>query len=100
MDRPLPGAAGRGDRQGPAHSLPEPRRAPRQAGEACGAMVGAEALSCPACGGRMLTDVRRQPRPLALAGIAISGVLAGGFLGGTTNAVNGIVSPRYFVTIL
>ena len=41
-----------------------------------------------------------RSRPLALAGIAISGVLASGFLGATTNAVNGYVSPRYFVTIL
>lgn len=41
-----------------------------------------------------------EPRPLALAAIAVSGVLASGFLGGTTNAVNGAVSPTYFVTIL
>src|SRR4051794_21532716 len=41
-----------------------------------------------------------EPRPLDLAAIAVSGVLAGGFLGATTNAVNGLVSPRYFVTIL
>jgi hypothetical protein len=30
----------------------------------------------------------------------VSGVLASGVLGGTTNAVNGAVSPTYFVTIL
>ena len=41
-----------------------------------------------------------RPRPLALAGIAVSGVLASGLLGATTNAVNGRVSPLYFVTIL
>src|SRR2546429_208717 len=45
-------------------------------------------------------EVRREPRPLALAAIAVCGVLASGFLGGTTNAVNGAVSPAYFVTIL
>jgi len=41
-----------------------------------------------------------QPRPLDLAGIAATGVLACAFLGATTNAVNGAVSPRYFITIL
>jgi hypothetical protein len=45
-------------------------------------------------------DVSRRTRPLALAALAICGVLASGFLGGTTNAVNGWVSPTYFVTIL
>jgi hypothetical protein len=35
-----------------------------------------------------------------LAGIVLSAVLASGFLGGTTNAVNGAVSPTYFVTIM
>ena len=47
-------------------------------------------------------DHPAQPRsrPLALAGIAISGVFASGILGATTNAVNGHVSPLYFVTIL
>ena len=39
-------------------------------------------------------------RPLALAAVAVTGVLAGGFVGATTNAVNGLVSPLYFVTIL
>lgn len=43
---------------------------------------------------------RRPTQPLALAGIALSGWLASGFLGGTTNAINGWVSPTYFVTIL
>lgn len=39
-------------------------------------------------------------RPLDLAAIALTGVIAGGLLGATTNAVNGSVSPLYFVTIL
>jgi hypothetical protein len=45
-------------------------------------------------------EFRWKPQPIALAGTALSGVLASGFLGGTTNAVNGAVSPTYFVTIL
>ncbi len=45
-------------------------------------------------------DVSLPPRPLALAATAVSGVLASGFLGGTTNAVNGRVSPLYFVNVL
>jgi hypothetical protein len=47
-----------------------------------------------------MPDVRRQPRPLDLAGMALTGVLACAVLGGTTNAVNGLVSPTYFITIL
>ena len=47
-----------------------------------------------------LPEITRQPRPLALAAIGVTGVFASGFLGGTTNAVNGAVSPTYFVTIL
>ena len=42
----------------------------------------------------------QRTRPLDLGAIAVSGVLASGFLGATTNAVNGRVSPLYFVTIL
>ena len=49
---------------------------------------------------KQLPEARRESRPWVLAGIAIGGVLASGFLGGTTNAVNGWVSPTYFVTIL
>ena len=45
-------------------------------------------------------DLTRPVRPLALAAIALCGVLASAFLGGTTNAVNGLVSPTYFVTIM
>lgn len=47
-----------------------------------------------------LTQSVRAPQPLAIAAIAVCGVLASAFLGGTTNAVNGAVSPLYFVTIL
>jgi len=46
---------------------------------------------------RPLPDLQQQPRPLALAAIALCGVLASAFLGGTTNAVNGWVSPTYFM---
>ncbi len=49
---------------------------------------------------RAVPNVSRPPRHLALAGLAVCGVLAGGFLGGTTNAVNGWVSPEYFVAVL
>ena len=45
-------------------------------------------------------NFRRDVRPLVLAGIAVCGVLAGGLLGGTTNAINGWVSPTYFITVL
>ena len=48
----------------------------------------------------METDVQRPSRPTALAGIALTGILAGAFIGGTTNAVNGFVSPTYFINIL
>ena len=48
----------------------------------------------------MISKTRRESRPFALAGIALCGILAGGFLGGTTNAINGWVSPTYFVNIL
>lgn len=44
--------------------------------------------------------IEPESRPLTLFAIAVSGVLASAFLGGSTNAVNGLVSPRYFVTIL
>jgi hypothetical protein len=39
-------------------------------------------------------------RPLALFGIAVSGVLASATLGAITNAINGWVSPQYFIAIL
>jgi hypothetical protein len=44
--------------------------------------------------------IARQPRPAALIAVTICGVLAGGLVGGSTNAVNGAVSPNYFVTVL
>jgi hypothetical protein len=47
-----------------------------------------------------IPNVSRTTQPLALAGVAVCGVLACALLGGTTNAVNGWVSPEYFVTIL
>jgi len=47
-------------------------------------------------------DIYAPPRsrPLDLGALAVSGVLASGLLGATTNAVNGRVSPLYFVTVL
>jgi hypothetical protein len=44
--------------------------------------------------------IEQETRPLTLFAIAVSGVLASAFLGGSTNAINGLVSPRYFVTIM
>jgi membrane protein implicated in regulation of membrane protease activity len=44
--------------------------------------------------------IEPETRPLTLFAIAVTGVLVSAFLGGSTNAVNGLVSPRYFVTIL
>jgi hypothetical protein len=41
-----------------------------------------------------------RSRPLDLAAVALTGVVAGGVLGAITNAVNGWVSPQYFVAIL
>src|ERR1700729_575514 len=45
-------------------------------------------------------SIRRDSRPLVLIAIAACGVLGSVLIGGTTNAVNGWVSPTYFVTIL
>jgi hypothetical protein len=39
-------------------------------------------------------------RPLALVGIAVTGVLTGAILGALTNSINGLVSPLYFRNIL
>ncbi len=47
-----------------------------------------------------LSDIRRPSRPTALAGIALTGVTAGAFIGASTNAINGLVSPTYFITVL
>ena len=45
-------------------------------------------------------DIGRPDRPLTLAGIAVTGVMAGAFVGAATNAVNGFVSPTYFINIM
>ncbi len=39
-------------------------------------------------------------RPFALGALAVSGIFACAVVGGSTNAVNGLVSPLYFVTVL
>lgn len=39
-------------------------------------------------------------RLLALFGVAASTIFAGAFIGATTNAINGAVSPTYFVNVL
>jgi hypothetical protein len=45
-------------------------------------------------------SLQRPAQPLTLIGLAVCGVLASAFLGGSTNAVNGWVSPTYFVNVL
>ena len=45
-------------------------------------------------------DTGPPVRPLALFGVAVTGVFASAGLGAVTNAVNGWVSPLYFVTIM
>jgi hypothetical protein len=45
-------------------------------------------------------DIKVQARPLTLFAIAVTGVFASAGLGAVTNAVNGRVSPLYFVNIL
>jgi hypothetical protein len=49
---------------------------------------------------RMSAQDSIQHRPLALIGIAVTGVLTGAILGALTNGINGLVSPLYFQTIL
>jgi hypothetical protein len=49
---------------------------------------------------RMTAQDSNQHRPLALVGIALTGVLTGALLGGLTNCINGWISPLYFQTIL
>ena len=44
--------------------------------------------------------IDQETRPVTLFAIAVTGVLASAFLGGSTNAINGLVSPRYFVTVV
>jgi hypothetical protein len=41
-----------------------------------------------------------SPRPGTLFGVAVTVVLAGAGLGALTNAINGLVSPTYFRTIM
>src|SRR5947209_822069 len=48
----------------------------------------------------MAGHITAEPHPEALVAIAACGVVASAVLGGTTNAVNGAVSPTYFVTVL
>src|SRR4051794_4528068 len=45
-------------------------------------------------------NVTLRPRPFALFAVAVTGVFASAALGAATNAVNGWVSPTYFVTIM
>ena len=47
-----------------------------------------------------VSNTRRPVRALDLSGLALTGVFTGGFLGALTNAVNGAVSPGYFITVL
>ena len=42
----------------------------------------------------------RPARPLALVGIAVAAILAGTLMGASTNAVNGAVSPTYFINVM
>ena len=39
-------------------------------------------------------------RPGFLIATTVLGLVAGAFVGGTTNAVNGAVSPHYFIAIM
>ena len=39
-------------------------------------------------------------RSISLFGIAVTAVLASGCLGAAINAINGAVSPQYFITVL
>lgn len=51
----------------------------------------------------MTTEIQShdcRPRPLAMAGIALSCVAASGFVGGATNAINGAVCPEYFYLVM
>jgi hypothetical protein len=46
------------------------------------------------------TQPTDQHRPLALLGLAVTGILTGAALGALTNSINGWVSPLYFRNIL
>ena len=45
-------------------------------------------------------DIELPYRPIDLAGILFTGILAGALVGAATNAVNGLVSPTYFIRIM
>lgn len=45
-------------------------------------------------------DSSTPVRPLTLFGLAVTGVFASAGLGAGTNAVNGWISPHYFITIM
>jgi hypothetical protein len=47
-----------------------------------------------------MIDQDKKVRPFALLALAASAVGAGAFVGATTNAINGIVSPRYFQYVM
>ena len=47
------------------------------------------------------SEISEPPtRPFALGAVALTGVALCALVGGATNAVNGLVSPLYFVTVL
>jgi hypothetical protein len=48
----------------------------------------------------MVPETGMQVRPLSLFGIALTGIFTSALLGAATNAINGWVSPTYFITIL
>ncbi len=45
-------------------------------------------------------DIELPTRPLVLFAIAVTGVFASGILGAFTNAINGWVSPEYFIVVM
>jgi len=47
-----------------------------------------------------IRDLMRTPRPFDLVGVLFTGIAVTALVGAITNAVNALVSPRYFVTIL
>jgi len=42
----------------------------------------------------------RPARPLSLVGVGVGAILAGTLVGASTNAINGAVSPTYFINIM
>lgn len=45
-------------------------------------------------------SARAPVRPLALVALFVTGIVAGAGFGAATNAINGTVSPGYFITIM